>query len=299
MQLLRLKTVLVAIDLDDSPVTLLRGAQELAAAASAPLHVVHVESSVTAADAAPHAERGDRKDELRQFMDRAGLELSDVSLHLPVGDPAHVIRSLADWIRADVIVLGRHRQRSDGRREIGSTALRVVTHSWAPCLILSRPIRLPLERVLAPIDLSDVSRGALVVALSWASALRGAGTTIGSAPGDVVSLTALYIDSSGAARTGDVSRSESLEEAVRRLREDAGAWASVGIDAETRFDKDVPGAIADYAAEHHSDLVVLGTRGVGLDDVGRLGSVSLDVAHRVDIPLLLVPPAMWSTQITV
>ena len=289
MQLLRLKTILAAIDLDDSSVMLRRGAQELAAAASAPLHVVHVGSSAAA------AERGEREGEIRHFMDRAGLELTDVSLHLPVGDPAHVIRSLADWIRADVIVLGRHRHRTDGRRELGSTALRVVTHSWAPCLILSRPIRLPLERVLAPIDLSDVSRGALVVALSWASALRGAGSTIDSRLGDAVNLTALYVDSSGVARDGDVPQSESLEDAVSRLRRDAGAWASVGIDAETRRSKDVPRAIADYAAEHHSDLVVLGTRGVGLDDVGRLGSVSLDVAHHVDIPLLLVPPAMWST----
>jgi nucleotide-binding universal stress UspA family protein len=267
----------------------------LAAAASAPLHLVHVASSSVAPESTTRSERLEREHAIGEIVQRAGLELRDVSLHLPVGDPAHIIRSLADWIRADVIVLGRHRDRADGRREMGSTALRVVTHSWAPCLILSRPIRLPLERVLAPVDMSDASRGALVVALSWASALRGAGATAGAAPADEVNLTALYVDNSGLTFDGEVPPNQSLDTAVRRLRDDAGAWATVTIRGATTSGADVASTIADYAMEHHSDLVVLGTRGVGLDDVGRLGSVSLDVARRVDLPLLLVPPAMWST----
>ena len=295
MQLLHLRVVLATIDVDEASVTTLRGAHELATAASAPLHVVHVASSSVAAEATTHARRHEREHAVRDIVQRAGLELGDVSLHLPVGDPAHVIRSLADWIRADVIVLGRHRDRTDGRRELGSTALRVVTHSWAPCLVLSRSIRLPLERVLAPVDMSDASRGALVVALSWASALRGAGATVGAAPSDAVNLTALYVDDSGLVPDGETPQNQSLDTAVSRLREDAGAWASVAIGSATTSGADVPSTIADYATEHHSDLVVLGTRGVGLDDVGRLGSVSLDVARRVDLPLLLVPPAMWST----
>ncbi|HKW49349.1 MAG TPA: universal stress protein [Gemmatimonadaceae bacterium] len=294
MQLLRLKVVLAAIDDDESSINILRGAHELAAAANARLHVVHVAPSA-AADTSVRSAHAERESAIGAIFQHAGLEATDVSLHLPTGDPAHVIRSLADWIRADVIVLGRHRQRADGRREIGSTALRVVTHSWAPCLILSHSMRLPLERVLAPIDLSDVSRGALVVALSWASALRGAAATIGDTPGETVGLTVLYVDTSRDTREGQTTPNEWLDGAVSRLRDDAGAWASVGVRSETRSDPNVPRAIADYASQHRPDLVVLGTRGVGLDDVGRLGSVSLDVARRIDVPLLLVPPAMWST----
>ena len=288
MQLLRLNTVLAAIDDDDASVMILRGAHELAAAASARLHVVHVASSIPS-DATAHSRGGERERTIRSILERAGLDGNEPSLHLPTGDPPHVIRSLADWLRADVIVLGHHRSHKAGPHEIGSTALRVVTNSWAPCLLLSRPIRLPLERVLAPIDLSDASRGALVVALSWASALRGAGATVGAAPVDAVSLTALYVDGTGAAQN------QSLDDAVSRLRADAGDWASVAISGETRSGIEVPRTISEYATEHHCDLVVLGTRGVGLDDVGRLGSVSLDVGRRIDIPMLLVPPAMWST----
>ena len=292
MQLLRLNTVLAAVDDDDASVMILRGAHELATAANARLHIAHVASSVPS-DATAHRHSGEHERTIQSILERAGLDGNEASLHLPTGDPAHVIRSLADLLRADVIVLGHHRSHKRGRPEIGSTALRVVTNSWAPCLLLSRPIRLPLERVLAPIDLSDASRGALVIALSWASALRGAGATVGAAPVDVVSLTALYVDSSGMGE--GAAQNQSLDDAVTRLRADAGKWASVAISGETRSGSEVPRTIAEYAAEHHCDLVVLGTRGVGLDDVGRLGSVSLEVGRRIDIPMLLVPPAMWST----
>jgi nucleotide-binding universal stress UspA family protein len=53
--------------------------------------------------------------------------------------------------------------------------------------------------------------------------------------------------------------------------------------------------IASYATKHGIDLIVLGTRGLGLDAVGRLGSVSAGVANLVDTPILLVPPAVWQT----
>jgi nucleotide-binding universal stress UspA family protein len=57
---------------------------------------------------------------------------------------------------------------------------------------------------------------------------------------------------------------------------------------------DVAQAIAHFAREQRSDLVVLGTRGLGLDATGRLGSVSAAVAERLETPILLVPPAVWA-----
>ena len=294
MQLLHLKVILAAIDVDEASATILQAASELATTASARLHVVHVATSVGAADAARQLPRGERESTIRGLLENAGVSFDDLSVHLPIGDPASAIRSLADWVRADVIVLGRHRDRATAHREMGCTALRAVTSSWAPCLILSRPLRLPLERVLAPVDLSETSQGALGVALSWASALRGAGVDAGATGNDAVSLTALYIDHS-TELDGAPRQSQALEDALARLRHDAGAWAGVGINGALVGALDVPLAIAEYATEHQSDLVVLGTRGLGLDDVGRLGGVSLEVARRLDAPLLLVPPAMWST----
>jgi nucleotide-binding universal stress UspA family protein len=53
--------------------------------------------------------------------------------------------------------------------------------------------------------------------------------------------------------------------------------------------------IAGYATRTRADLVVLGTRGLGLDPTGRLGSVADEVARRISTPILLVPPAVWET----
>jgi len=78
------------------------------------------------------------------------------------------------------------------------------------------------------------------------------------------------------------------------VRREAGTWAGVSMQSETIPSDDVVETIADRAREEHVDLVVLGTRGAGRDRAGRLGSVSDAVMRRVDAPVLLVPPAVWT-----
>jgi nucleotide-binding universal stress UspA family protein len=288
MQLLRIKVVLAAVECDNEAVAPLEGARELALAAGATLHIVHVASGDSAQpDPAPF---------LRRLLDRAEIPNDERTLHVLAGEPAHVIRSLADRIRADVIVLGRHRKLPPDGQKIGSTALAVVTNSWAPCLILPGAMRLPLERVVVPVDLSDTSRGALIVALSWASALRGVGTSAASPTGGA-RLTALRVATSGEASKDTSKQKQALDDALARLRQEAGTWAGVAIDGTIAVSDDVPAAIAAYAGEQAADLLVLGTRGLGLDAVGRLGSVSLGIARRVASPILLVPPAVWSSYV--
>ena len=278
MKLLHLKVVLAAIDTHESSIDTLRAACELANAAGARLHVVHATPSGTDAAA------------VRRLFERADVERKQASLEIVDGEPTHVIRSFADKIRADVIVLGQHRKRGAEPGSLGSTALGVVTNSWAPCLVVPRPLRLPLEQVLVPVDLSDTSRGALVVGLAWASALRKNEKGGGEGSRETAHLTALYV---GTAARGAAPRA--LDDELARLRRDAGTWAGVSIRGEVVAADKVPQAIAEYAGEHHSDLIVLGTRGLGSDAVGRLGSVALGVLRGLDQPILLVPPAVWES----
>ncbi|HEY2377040.1 MAG TPA: universal stress protein [Gemmatimonadaceae bacterium] len=292
MQLLHLRVVLAAIDVDEQSITILHGAGELAAAANARLHVIH--SAPFGAGNGSQSPRAERERIIRGLVERAGLHIDEITVHLGVGEPARVIHSLADWIRADVIVLGRHRDRAEANRPMGDTALQIVTSSWAPCLILSGPMRLPLERVLVPVDLSDNSRGALTVALSWASALRGAVVPEGTTLTEAVNLTAIYVDQ--ASDPGGSSPIHALDDTLGRLRRDAGTWAGVAINSAVVRSRDVAAAVAGYARDHEFDIVVLGTRGVGLDDVSRIGSISRDVTRRIALPILLVPPAMWTTR---
>lgn len=290
MRLLQLNVVLAAIDRDEMSTAVLQSARELAMAAGARLHVINV-VGVGGNPREFSGESGPDGD-LKRLLDLAAVRPT-TGVHAAAGDPAREIRSVATTVGADVIVLGRHRRRAENET-LGGTAMRVVTNAQAPCLIISTAMTLPLERVLVPVDLSETARGALVLALSWASALRGAEKSAGSAADDPARLTALLVDRESRSDAVRGETSASLEHELRVLRDEAGNWASVAIDGVTVAGSDVAATIARYAGEHQSDLVVLGTRGLGADAVRRLGSVSEQVMRRVSVPILLVPPAIWS-----
>jgi universal stress protein E len=283
MRFLMLKNVLVATDLEDPGYPAIRTAAQLASAAGASLHACNV--------TAPGSDRDESvqtraRTGLAAILVRAGVSANDVTIHVLSGDPAFAIRSLGDRLRADVVVLGPHRERASHARSFGGTALAVVTNAWSPCLIVSAPLRLPLSHVLVPVDLSDTARGALVVGLSWASALRGATVERGG-PGDT-RLTALHVQAASSTAPPPF-----VERELAVIREAGGTWSGVSIHGKTLSNSNVSEGIASYVTGHRPDLVVLGTRGLGLDPVGRLGSVAASVAQSIDVPTLLVPPALW------
>jgi universal stress protein E len=280
MRLLTLRTVLVATDLEPSSDAALDSAYRLAASADATLHLIH---------AFPDPRDRDRSaDAVRRVLRRASVSVDDARLHLIPGSPADAIRSLADRLAADVVVLGPHRTNAHGGDgPFGSTAQTVVARTFAPCLVAGRPLRLPLERVLAPIDLSETARGALLVALSWASALRAPG-----ASGGRTTLSVLHVDSAAEGAAG-TDAAAAVERELGTLERGAGDWAGVDVRATGARSTDVIETVTHYAADQGADLVVLGTRGLGMDDVVRLGSVSARLAARLSVPVLLVPPGVW------
>jgi nucleotide-binding universal stress UspA family protein len=289
MRLLNLQTVLAAVDVDSSSDVALESATRLARAAGARLHVVH---------ALPPADRqrtdGTSLDESTAFvwqaLERANVTARDAKLHLIPGSPAETIRSLADRLGADIIVLGAHRHdsRSPGDpKPLGSTAQAALVGASAPCLVTPVPLRLPLQRVLVPIDMSETAGGALLVAASWASALR-----VGPGCETPTTLTALHVDRTSE-KTASSGSAATVQADVKRLAERLDRWSCVALRAIVRADADVAATIAGFAAEERADLVVLGSRGLGLDEAARLGSVSAAILARLEIPMLLVPPAVW------
>lgn len=286
MRLLTLKTILVATELNDPALPAVVAASELAAAAGASLHAVSV-----ATPRAPGDEQGgpDAWAQLATILARAGANADHVTSHVLEGDPAFAIGSLADRLRADVIVLGPERNRQPVGA-LGGTALAVVTNASSPCLVVSGPMRLPLHHVLVPIDLSDTARGALLVGLSWASALRGSAPE--SSTDTSVMLSALHVQSRSA-ETNRSTRPDAIERELEYIRQESGTWAGVSAHGRTAVSGDVARGIVDFVDANASDLVVMGTRGLGLDPVGRLGSVTASVMKLLTTPALLVPPAVW------
>ena len=292
MRLLKLKTVLAATDLDPSSDAALKTAEALANAAGASLHIVHV-----ASDRGIKAQEGgssDLKAQLAATLRRAGVSAKDHRIHVGSGAVEEAVSSLSVQITADVVVIGHHRRRPDTGAEnpMGDTAYAIVTHSPAPCLVTSRVLDPPIRRAVVAIDTSETARGALLVALSWSSALRdpkaeAAGPT----------LTALHVESGGSMSPKDTHMKRTVDHELDILRRSAGSWAGVTVDGATETSPDPASAITKFVSAHEAELVVLGTRGLSTDAAARLGSVSAAVTRRLEVPVLLVPPAVWRTYV--
>ena len=277
MRLLTLKTILVATDLDDSSLAALSTGKQLAESAGAKLHVVHVSGTRDSTDA------------VQSVLQEGGLEPGDALVHIIDGEPGRAISALSDKIGADVIVLGPHRKqpKNERRHPFGSTAMEAVTSAAAPCLVLAQPLRVPLKCVVVGIDLSDTSRGALVIGLAWASALRAQAR----ASTHATKLIGLYVqpkESDGASATRE------LDGQLKHIERTAGAWARVAIEGATATNASPAVGVIEYANAHDADLVVLGTRGAGLNEERRLGCVASAVTQKLQLPTLLVPPTVWT-----
>src|SRR3954453_16481835 len=97
MRLLRLRSVLVATDLDESSLPALRTGARLALLAEAELHLVHAANPATA----------DGTHRLREQLRLAAPDAPEpASLHVAPGDPFPAIVERAERIGADAIILG-------------------------------------------------------------------------------------------------------------------------------------------------------------------------------------------------
>jgi nucleotide-binding universal stress UspA family protein len=292
MLLLGIRTVVVATDLDPASDAALDSASRLAAAAGAALHVVHVvvtpDEAVAEDPPSSHV-----ADAVREALERAHVTQRVAKIHILSGSPPNTIRSVAQRVAADVVVIGPHRQRGrvGGGHPLGGTARAVAEHASASCLVAARPIRLPLERVLVSIDLTETARGTLLAALSWASALR-----VGSSLERHTTLTALHVDT-GADGAGE-GATTSVDRELERVRQVAGDWAGVDVRKLTEKSADTARAIMERAVAERADLVVLGTHERGLDEGPRLGSVAAAVSTALELPSLLVPPAVWRAHVS-
>lgn len=269
-----LRTILAATDLSGDNVPALRSAMQLARLAAAHLHVVHACAAGEAALAQP----------LERHMRAADPE-SDVlpGATIRTGPSDHVIVEVANAIDADVIVLGPH-QRSGS--PVG-TAYRVAATSERPCLVLPGAMQLPLGRILVPIDASGAARGALVMAMTWASAFRRRRSHKTKEPTELVIMHVTQ-----PADPDDPSAHEVIEKAVAAVTGHVNEVTGVTVRRVSDHGADVAERIVDRAAKDDFDLIVLGTRGK-LAAASRLGSVSSAVVRSAACPLLLVPPRLW------
>jgi nucleotide-binding universal stress UspA family protein len=135
------------------------------------------------------------------------------------------------------------------------------------------------DRLLVPVDGSDAARRAAIRGVELA---RVAGAEVDVL--HVVERRAIRITRTDAERAQLHERGESILEEIEALATERG------LPATTRLLDGRPAVrIDEYAAETGADLVVMGRQ--GRTRLGRrlLGSVTEQVLHRSDVPVLVVP----------
>jgi len=277
MRPLTLRTILVAADRTPAQRSAIRTAADLAALTDGRLHVAHAIENGRVVEA---------QDVLEEIREIVADKPVDIDVLVMRGPPGAVVGQEARRVGADVVLLGPHRRDQTGT--LGSTADRVVRTSATPCLILPIELRLPLRRVLVPVDSSAGARGALAVALTWASALRDRrqGTR-------VIALHVAAPLRNPADPHDHEADVKALENEVDSVRNNVAGIAHVNVESVVIHEEPEGEAIVNHADRNDIDLIVIGTRGSSMSAAAILGSTSSVVVRNTSCPVLLVPPELW------
>lgn len=265
-----LGNVLLATDFSDGARLALERAIRLPLGLGASLDLVHVLTEGIDEVGAQRVEAGEKRrmEELRESVQRAregaGNKDRDVFVSTARGKPFVFIIKRARRGRAELIVVGRHGERTFRDLLIGTTAERVIRKGDVSVLVVSKPPEEHYRKPLVAVDMSDSSR--LAVELS----LRVCGPAL-----DIVDVVHVV------ERAEDELRARAeLSEFLSKVSGDV-RWNVILQTGDPRQ------VILDLARERESDLVALGTKGrTGLAHI-LVGSIAEGVVRSAPCDVLV------------
>lgn len=285
------RTLVAATTLDESSDAVLRAAAAFAAVTGASLHVLHAFDLPPSPYLEHYADAWGFQARV-QLAERALAEQVErvVPPSVPVAArrvevyAAHrAIAEYAHAVGAELVVIGAHARRELELPFLGGTADRLVRTLEVPCLVVRGELRMPLRRIVVPMDLSEWAREALETALGWAASL-------GVHRGEADEPTALAV-----VHVAPVAVEESATPAWEAELERVRSLAPAGVAVrETLLHAEHPAeAIVEFARREGADLVVMATHGYGAVRRALLGSTAQGVTRAAPCPVLLIPPRMW------
>lgn len=300
--MLPLDTILAATDLTDACDEVLRAAAGLARRSGAALHVIHSFDFPPSPyfevppDALTFQGRiDDSVAALDEQIDRVvPRDVTVAGRRLEVFTAARTIADHAAAIHADLVVLGPHTRRRVEAGFLGTTVDRVIRTVEAPVLVVRGELRLPLRRLLVPVDLSERTGCVLDVALRWGSAL-GAADGVLPVPGvemEIIHVVPRVLAPAGLPFDRATVR-PGIDRVVEAAVERAGGASAVTVSEEVLWGDRPDREIVRFARESGSDLVVMATHGHGMVRRALIGSTASGVARAAHCPVLLLPPAVW------
>ena len=136
------------------------------------------------------------------------------------------------------------------------------------------------KTILLPIDQSREAREAADVALNIATTYQA-------------SLVIVAVVEPPEAETGEEPHSEKMtsQAAVSQLLQEAqGLFSKAGVEVQTLEREGKPAfTICDVADEIEADMIVMGSRGMGLTEEGAADSITNRVINLAPCPVLVVP----------
>lgn len=262
-----LRSITVATDLTRRSDPVLQAAAALAERSGGKLHVLHAlgDHSATYGASAGSKESADRVLAAERSLDAqiartVGATSAIASTTVELCPAAPAVCHHAEEHGADLIVLGSGTGRGYRRARLGwGMVARVLHGAGTPCLVVVCPLRLPLRRIVVPVDLAEPGSRSIACAIGWAEAF-GRRSSLFEA-GDEVELCVVHVLTGLLGAELGIERAligPELHPTVRAALHCSDPPAGVAITQELLLDV-VPGrSIARYAVDRQADLIVLG-----------------------------------------
>jgi nucleotide-binding universal stress UspA family protein len=280
-----LKTILLAVDFDDTLDTILAGASIVAKKLGSEVVLTHVAEAADESGEVPQSLGNsitDRLGEMQKQLTASGVRVPQV-LCLS-GNAAVEIVEAAERIGANLILLGAHGVATGPLFPLGTTTEKVIRWSAKPVLAVPRKPPLAFANIFCPVDFSDVSARGLSTAIHVARASGGKLQILTV----VAPLSRFPPIHPPWAKKAASAQQERTNQCQRELDEFLGHFDFEGATWEKHvLSGDPAHEIVERARTTHADLIVMGSVGrTGLPFM-LMGSTAVKVLRQLPCALLI------------
>ncbi len=291
----KIERIVAATSLNMASDPVVRASHALAKQTGAQLHIFHAfplpmayygsPMGMTNIDAETlDTERALHVAQAQEQMRRIGLEEDEMyPVLIEIGAPHRMLLEAARPLEPDLLIVGSSEAQGPFAEHLGSTAERVLRKATCPVLVIKDDSHLPPAKVLAPVDLSELSESTLRWGLELLEQFQGA------EPPDVEALFVLSrFDREGSSQFSaeqiDRFAADELGRFLIRLNDISQEIRPEVLVGQARDE------ILQHLENHPKDLVILGTHGRSGFERLLLGSVASEIARRSPTNILVVPP---------
>jgi len=292
----QLATVLIGTSLTEASDPVVRSGVLLARRTGAKIHMAHACPPPMSYGGAPFfpdysmgevlkAERAALQRRLDHQMERLGIDRAELAgIHLEIGPAHRLLVETAGQVGADLMVVGPS-ESPWLAKVLGSTADRVLRKATCPVLVVRDELRLPLQRVLLPVDLSPLSAEAFEAGLRFLVSIGDGAPPVAEA---LFMMTEFDRQALSPRATETAVEKLAVQELERLVTlHSAGVPWKIEALVESGY---VDSGILERIETSKPDLVLLGTHGRSGFERFLLGSVASTVVRQSASNVLVIPP---------